>query len=68
MRSKPLPCIGGERDDCIQPLATRYGLGWQDGVSASNEIGGAIAFCTIAMRWRRGEFIILMSLIEQKMR
>ena len=43
VRSAPLPYVGGERDNCIAPLATRYGLGYVDGISRCNYIGGVIA-------------------------
>ena len=43
VRSAPLPYVGGERDDCIAPLATRYGLGYIDGISECHKFGGAIA-------------------------
>ena len=40
-----MPYVGGERDNCIAPLTTRYGLGYVDGISNSrNHYGGAIAF------------------------
>ena len=44
VRSAPLPYVGGERDDCIAPLATRYGLGYVDGISRREDLGGVIAF------------------------
>jgi hypothetical protein len=44
VRSAPLLFVGGERDDCIAPLATRYGLGYTDGISKSRSVDGAIAF------------------------
>ena len=42
VRSCPLPSVNEPRDDCIAPFATRYGLGYFDGMSV--------------LRWRRGEF------------
>ena len=44
VRSAPLPHVSNERDGCIAPLATRYGLGYTDGISRCKEYGSAIAF------------------------
>ena len=62
VRSQPFPLVASERDNCIQPFASRYGLGYIDGISKGSVLGGVIANCTSATRWRRGEFIILMLL------
>ena len=41
VRSQPLPVVTCERDNVIEPLATRYGLGFVDGTSKSCDYSGA---------------------------
>ena len=53
-----LPFIGGERDDCIAPLATRYGLGYTDGISKSRSVDGAIAFVPASRAGAEASYII----------
>ena len=43
VRNKPMLNVSNVRDDCIEPLTNRYGLGWESGVSRSS-VGGAFAF------------------------
>ena len=58
VRSAPLPYVSEPRDDSIAPLATRYGLGYVDGISRCKYFGGAIAFVPASRAVAEASYII----------